>query len=257
MHQEPSMLSVLLLLPNLRVASLRLYTVIRGHSQCVVHKEIPSATGTTMFLPWLKKFDLTSLQAGDRILSVLPAGLEQLAIIEYPDLLRRTDAQDDRFLRSLPVAFPSVRRLEIHQFIREGLDDLWNPMRAFQPIISQFTKLRVFALECDDPERRGAHTPRGLEYENVRHLRKLCNIAEEMVLLTPWLAKIRMATEWGMFYTGSRGKSSLLPMGKSYRPDFYAVLKGPMETAEEIMAGWEASDPPSDWVEMSHSIVTS
>ncbi|KAJ7443709.1 hypothetical protein FB451DRAFT_1413545 [Mycena latifolia] len=107
----------------------------RNISQRVLPDDVGSMTASNVFLPRLQKFELASLQAGERILSVLPPGLEELALLEYPTPLRRqprnipsaaefigivagvylpavarlelwyrTDGSEDRFLRSLPAA---------------------------------------------------------------------------------------------------------------------------------------------------------
>ncbi|KAJ7499978.1 hypothetical protein FB451DRAFT_1549446 [Mycena latifolia] len=81
---DPSLLSTLLSLRNLRIALIHLCPVVPGHSQQIVPTDLlDSVVGA--FLPRLKKLEVTSLIAGDRVLSVLPPGLETLAIIEYPE----------------------------------------------------------------------------------------------------------------------------------------------------------------------------
>ncbi|KAJ7701542.1 hypothetical protein B0H17DRAFT_1128318 [Mycena rosella] len=112
------------------------------------------------FLPQLEQLEIASFLPGDRLLSALPSELTKLSIIEYPplsDLFRNpvsalrasevldalggvylpavthlelwyfTYASDERFLRHLPHAFPSLRHLEMRRFIGRGMDDTWNP----------------------------------------------------------------------------------------------------------------------------------
>ncbi|KAJ7436115.1 hypothetical protein FB451DRAFT_1194125 [Mycena latifolia] len=78
-RHESTLLPVLLVLPHLRIASLRLYPSPGGILQTVVPNKVFPPTASNMFLPHLKKFELASLQAG----------LEELSLIEYPPPLRR------------------------------------------------------------------------------------------------------------------------------------------------------------------------
>jgi hypothetical protein len=120
---------------------------------------VPSAPAGT-FLPCLQRLEIASLLPGDHLLSLLPSGLENLAVIEYPplpglyrypkndltssaflDALRGvylpavtrlelwyvTDASDQRFLWYPPRTFPSLWYLEMCRFIGPGMDDAWNP----------------------------------------------------------------------------------------------------------------------------------
>jgi hypothetical protein len=126
----------------------------------VVPRDILPTSTTDKFLLHLQQLEIASLSPGDRITSVLPSGLEKLAVIEYPplpDLYRHprnilrasefldtilgvylpavthlelwymTDAADERFLRFLPHAFPSLQCLEMRRFIDPDMDATWNP----------------------------------------------------------------------------------------------------------------------------------
>ncbi|KAJ7727523.1 hypothetical protein DFH07DRAFT_999864, partial [Mycena maculata] len=138
---EHAEISLLRILPNLRIASFRCYPA-------VLYPIIPphiSLESVDVFLPQLRRLEIASLVQADCVLSVLPSGLESLAIIEYPpprgryptnilcasDLLDmftdvclpavthlklwyRTDVSDVPFLRYLPRIFPSLRDLELH-----------------------------------------------------------------------------------------------------------------------------------------------
>jgi hypothetical protein len=50
----------------------------------------------------------------------------------------------------------------------------------------------VFSLEPDAPERRDRIPPRGIDHKYARYIRRLKAIAEEIVLLAPWLKAIQM-----------------------------------------------------------------
>jgi hypothetical protein len=67
---------------------------------------------------------------------------------------------------------------------------------VFQTLLPHWKDLRVFAIEPDYPNRRHKVTPRALDLKNARYLRRLRGIAEEMVLLTPWLREIRIAVQF-------------------------------------------------------------
>ncbi|KAJ7903273.1 hypothetical protein B0H13DRAFT_2335128 [Mycena leptocephala] len=155
-----SLHSVLLILHNVRIASLRFHPVGSGPIFPIVFTEVLSASVTDTFLPHLRQFEVASLPPGDLILSALPQGLEKLSVIQYPpprplsrypghilhssalldmlagvylpavidlELSYRIDLSDETFLQCLPCVFPSLQGLEMHRFIGEDLDHMWNP----------------------------------------------------------------------------------------------------------------------------------
>ncbi|KAJ7714416.1 hypothetical protein DFH07DRAFT_863415 [Mycena maculata] len=266
-----SLLSILLMMPNLRIASLRFHPSYRGESFYVV----PSAPAG-LFLPHLQRLEIASLLPGDHLLSVLPSGLENLAVIEYPpppDLYRHpqnilsasafldalrgvylpavthlelwyvTDASDERFLRYLPHTFPSLRYLEMRRFIGPGMDDTWNPGSILQDVLWELKHLRVFAFEPDAPERRNRRPPRCITHKYARYIRRLKAIAEEFVLLAPWLDRIQMYVgiddesfwkQWDVVAVPGE-TVRLRPVGlEEYLPEIHAIMEeGPVEAAED------------------------
>ncbi|KAJ7865531.1 hypothetical protein B0H13DRAFT_1076408 [Mycena leptocephala] len=226
-HPGASLLSALLILSHLRVASLRCHPSVPSHTPPIFPEDMSLASVTDKFLPELRQFEVASLAPGDRILSILPPALDKLCITEYPPpygsqrfptntlrasrLLRMlagvylpaiteleiwyiTDASDTPLLRCLPRVFPSLRHLEIHRFMGTNVDHEWNPGPVFQNLLPEFKSLRLFALEPDDPYRRQI-TPRGIEYKNAKYIRRLRSLADEMVRLTPWLREIRISIQ--------------------------------------------------------------
>ncbi|KAJ7460470.1 hypothetical protein B0H11DRAFT_1923871 [Mycena galericulata] len=135
-----SLLSILLMMPNLRIASLRF------HPENLAVIEYPPP-------PDLYRHPHNILTAS--------AFLDALRGVYFPavthlELRYVTDASDERFLRCLPHTFPSLRYLEMRRFIGPGMDDTWNPGH----ILGELKHLRVFAFEPDAPERRKRRPPR-------------------------------------------------------------------------------------------------
>ncbi|KAJ7086877.1 hypothetical protein B0H15DRAFT_909401 [Mycena belliarum] len=154
-----SLLSVLRNLPNLRVVSLRWYG---ASTDPIVPKNVMALD---TFLPRLQRFQVASLVPGDRVLSILPSGLETLAIIGYqrapvyeraPNVLRasellealggvhlpavtrlelwyKIDASDEPLLRHLPRVFPHLRHLTIRRYVGRDpdMEAVWNPAVGF------------------------------------------------------------------------------------------------------------------------------
>ncbi|KAJ7860745.1 hypothetical protein B0H13DRAFT_2672021 [Mycena leptocephala] len=113
-HADISLLSILLLMPNPRIALLQFHPSYRGESFHVV----PSAPAGT-FLPHLQRLEIASLLPGDHLLSLLPSGLEKLAVIEYPPLsdpyrYPKNVLTSSAFLDSLSgVYLPAVTHLKL------------------------------------------------------------------------------------------------------------------------------------------------
>ncbi|KAJ7806411.1 hypothetical protein B0H14DRAFT_2875678 [Mycena olivaceomarginata] len=279
-----SLHSVLLTLHNLRIASLRFHPAGSGPISPVVSIEVLSVSVTDTFLPHLRQFEVASLARGDLILSALPQGLEKLSVIQYPplrplsrypghilrssalldmlagvylpavidlELWYRTDLSDETFLRCLPRVFPSLQRLEMHRFIGEDLDDMWNPAPILQHVLAELKDLRVFSLEPDIPERRHRLPPHCMNHKQARYIRRLRAVAEDIILETPWLAQIQMYVqvddeayweEWDVI-SGPGDRASLRsPHGpEKYHPEIYAILEGPVVEAAE-------SDSDSEWL---------
>ncbi|KAJ7831424.1 hypothetical protein B0H14DRAFT_2804893, partial [Mycena olivaceomarginata] len=258
---ELSLYSVLLVLPNLRILSLRHQSATSGHRDPIVPADI-LASASEIFLPQLRQFEVATLVQEECVLSILPPGLEKLSVIVYPErsdyrypsnirraseflgmlagvylpavthlqLWYQTDASDNIFLHRLPAAFPSLRTLEIHRFMGQNMDDEWNPASVFQTLLPHWKDLRVFAIEPDYPNRRH------------KYLRRLRGIAEEMVLLTPWLREIRIAVQfeddmswetWDIVYVPGEG-IRLCPRydPEWFEPEICSILVGSSEDAE-------------------------
>ncbi|KAJ7208936.1 hypothetical protein GGX14DRAFT_633002, partial [Mycena pura] len=155
---EVSLYSVLRLLSNLRIVSLRCGYPDEDSPLGDMNPIVSSvlSTQSDMFLRKLQTFELASLVPSDRILSLLPPGLQKLSVIAYPfdidvnswsaqayryttntccasDLLNifsgvhypavtrlelwyRADVSDADFLLRLPEVFPSLHYLEVHRF---------------------------------------------------------------------------------------------------------------------------------------------
>ncbi|KAJ7205533.1 hypothetical protein GGX14DRAFT_458569 [Mycena pura] len=280
---EMSLYSVLRLLSNLRIVSLRFESADEDSSLGGMNPIVSSvlSTQSDMFLRKLQTFELAPLVPSDRILSLLPPGLQKLSVIAYPfdidvncwyatyrytsktccasDLLNifsgvhypavtrlelwyRADVSDADFLFRLPEVFPSLRYLEVHRFTPYAMDDQWNPARTFQAVLPHFKKLRLFALEPDDPHRRHKITPRGMVPRNAKYIRRLRSIAEEMVFLTPWLEEIwisvRFANEvrwerWDIVSAPGENICLRSPCAaETLEPKICAILEGPLEDAE-------------------------
>ncbi|KAJ7483962.1 hypothetical protein B0H11DRAFT_2279657 [Mycena galericulata] len=268
--------SVLLLLPNLRIASLRFHPFDSSPIPPIVSAESFSVSVADTFLPRVRHFEVSSLARGDRVLSALPQGLEKLSVIQYPplralyrypghilcasafldmlagvylpavidlELWYRTDLADEAFIQCLPRVFPSLRRLEMHRFIGEGLDDNWNPAPILQHVLAQMKHLRVFSLEPDVPERRHRLPPHCMNHKQARYIRRLRAVSEEIILRTPWLEQIQMYVQedddayWEKWDVVSdpAGKPSLRsPRGPGdCHPEIYAILEGPVVEAAE------------------------
>ncbi|KAJ7086881.1 hypothetical protein B0H15DRAFT_1022985 [Mycena belliarum] len=217
-----SLLSVLRKLPNLRVVSLRWYG---ASTDSIVPKNV---LALDTFLPRLQRFQVASLVPGDRVLSILPSGLETLAIIGYqrapvyeraPNVLRasellealggvhlpavtrlelwyKIDASDEPLLRHLPRVFPHLRHLTIRRYVGRDpdMEAVWNPTQILQEVLPEFHDLQVFALEADPPERRSSRSTSLNQY--VRYLVRLRGVAEESVLRTPWLREVHMYMDY-------------------------------------------------------------
>lgn len=172
---DTSLLSILLMMPNLRIASLQCHPAAPSQPFHVVPLDILTISTPGIFLPHLQQLEIASLSPGDRIISILPPGLEKLAVTEYPplpDLYRHprnilrasqfldtllgvylpavthlelwymTDTADERFLRFLPHAFPSLQYLEMRRFIDPEMDATWNPGVR---IHSNYVQFRIHA----------------------------------------------------------------------------------------------------------------
>ncbi|KAJ7086875.1 hypothetical protein B0H15DRAFT_345051 [Mycena belliarum] len=265
---EISLLSVLHHLPNLRVVSLRWYG---ASTDPIVPKNVLAIDA---FLPRLQQFQVTSLVSGDRILSILPLGLETLVINCYlgvpyrrlPNVLRASevlealsdvnlpavtrlelwytmDASDEPLLRYLPRAFPYLRHLAIRRYVGRDpdMEAIWNPAHILQEVLPEFHDLRVFALEADPPERRNNRSL--TVHQFARYLARLRGVAEESVLMTPWLREIHMRVDfydpphwlphWHIWdvVVDSAQKACLRPRlaGKREFLEIRAVLEGPLE----------------------------
>ncbi|KAJ7200723.1 hypothetical protein B0H12DRAFT_1331015 [Mycena haematopus] len=249
-----SLLSVLLMMPNLRISSFRCHPVPSVYPYLVPsipypivpHNNLPSSIAD-LFPPQLQQLEIASLAPGDQILSVLPSGLEKLAVIEYPtpphiyrhplNILRASqflealhgvllpmvthleiwymaDMVDEQFLRILPRVFPSLMYLEIRRFVPPDMDDDWNPAPVLQQVLAQMKHLRVFALEPDPPERRDRLHPRGIDHKYARFIRRLKAVAAEAVQLAPWLEVIQI----------------YVPIDTEYFWKRWEVVAGPDET---------------------------
>ncbi|KAJ6526669.1 hypothetical protein B0H19DRAFT_544225 [Mycena capillaripes] len=215
---------------NLRVASLRLHPPdapnvdISAHIDPIVEPGILSTSRSDGFLPHPQEFEITLLLPHDRVLSVLPEGLQKLVIEEYPvphtfsryprnlyasqllamladvclpavtylELWYRTDPSDEALLHRLPRTFAALQYLEMHRFIGPFLDDAWNPGSILKDVLPEFKHLRVFSLEPDAPERRGRRPPPYVDASYARYIRRLKAVAEEIVARTPWVDEIQM-----------------------------------------------------------------
>ncbi|KAJ7090100.1 hypothetical protein C8R44DRAFT_751083 [Mycena epipterygia] len=118
-----------------------------------------------LFLPHLQRLEIASLLPGDHLLSVLPSGLENLACICIPGRAKGCVSPGGNAPGAMPI---------------------------LQHVLGELKHLRVFALEPDAPERRNRRPPRFITHKYARYIRRLKAIAEEFVLLAPWLDRIQM-----------------------------------------------------------------
>ncbi|KAJ7744795.1 hypothetical protein DFH07DRAFT_834304 [Mycena maculata] len=222
---DASLLSILLMMPNLRIVSLRWRPTVPSQHFYVAPRDILPSFLTSTFLPRLQQLEIASLSPGDQMISILPRGMEKLVVTEYPtprDLFRhpqnilraseflgmllgvhlpavthlelwyKTDIADEQLLRHLPLAFPSLQYLEVRRFVTPEMDATWNPGHILQEVLSELKHLRVFALEPDPPERRDRAPPPGIDHKYARYIRRLKALAEEIVQLAPWTQAIQM-----------------------------------------------------------------
>ncbi|KAJ7200730.1 hypothetical protein B0H12DRAFT_1331021 [Mycena haematopus] len=281
-----SLLSVLLAIPTLRISSFRCHPVPSVYPYLtapsipylIVPRNILPSSIADRFPPHLQELEIASLAPGDRIFSVLPSGLEKLAVIEYPpppnvyrhplNLLRAsqfldalhgvslpmvthleiwymTDIADEQFLRILPSVFPSLEYLEVHRFVHPDMDGVWNPAPVLQQVLAQMKHLRVFALEPDPPERRDRLHPRGIDRKYARFIRRLKAVAAEIVQLAPWLKTIQIYVPIDTEYFWKRWEVVAGPDETVFlRPVFSTRLDWP--GVHEIMEDGPVEPPESD-----------
>ncbi|KAJ7468262.1 hypothetical protein B0H11DRAFT_2046069 [Mycena galericulata] len=277
-HAQVSLLSIFRILPNLRIASIRWYAHGPSRSDPIAPKDMEPRSPPDTLLPRLRQFEVASLVPGDRILSVLPTELERLAIIEYPappaayrhprhilrasefldtlagvhfpavthlELWYKTDSSDKHFLRCLARAFLHLRRLEMRRFIGPDMDPTWNPAPILQHVLAELKDLRVFVLEPDAPERRDRWAMRGIDHKYARYIRRLKAVAEEIVLMSPWLQKIQMyitlddelyLQEWKVVSIPGQGVCLRLPFSREDYwgdPELYDIMEGPLQALED------------------------
>jgi hypothetical protein len=69
----------------------------------------------------------------------------------------------------------------------------------------------VFAFEPDAPERRNRRPPRCINHKYARYIRRLKAIAEELVLLAPWVDRIQMYVGIDDEYFGKQWDVAAVP----------------------------------------------
>ncbi|KAF7302157.1 hypothetical protein MIND_00782600 [Mycena indigotica] len=119
---EPSeMLSVLELLPNLRTLVLLMSVGCdepEGRT-VLMPRDAPAPQQASTFLAHLNRFDMASLTPIDRILNLLPAGLESLTLTRYPAELAEIDMRQpilpcvELLAMLAELEFPGLKTLHV------------------------------------------------------------------------------------------------------------------------------------------------
>nr|GAT58432.1 predicted protein [Mycena chlorophos] len=225
-------------LPELKILRLNVSAEYRDprNSTYIVGPDHSGPRDPTTFLRHLTCFHFGSLLKSERILSFLPHGLQDLALVKYPLMHEATLQQPELRASSIlaifrEVEFPNLRILDAHYAVdnsaeadaEEALLALfankfaavqqlslsrlwyhtnstlishWNPVPRFRTLLSRLPALEYFQFDPCVPERHGMVPFTYVDDAFLAHVERLRRLARDIVQDCPWLQAIGLYREF-------------------------------------------------------------
>nr|GAT58435.1 predicted protein [Mycena chlorophos] len=232
------LLRLLETLPELRILRLNVSAEYRDprNSTFIVGPNHSGPRDPTTFLRHLTCFHFGSMLRGERILALLPRGVQDIALAPYP-LTPRDTLQQPKLRASTVLAifrdveFPNLRMFDVHygvsdlaevdaeemlltlfaskfanlrqlsvsrrwQHTESALVSHWNPVPRFRTLLSRLPALEYFQMNASVPERYGLLPFTYVDDAFLAHVEGLRRLARDIVRDCPWLHAIGMYREF-------------------------------------------------------------